>query len=414
MDVMKKLEILSDSAKYDASCASSGSFRKTPKGGIGNGKACGICHSWADDGRCISLFKVLFTNSCIYDCAYCINRRSNDIQRVIFTPREIADITIEFYRRNYIEGLFLSSGIIKNPDYTMELLSDALRILRHEYRFGGYIHVKAIPGASKELIDKAGALADRISVNIELPTKESLHRLTDKKHTDIFQPMKLITEGVTNSIEERKISRFAPKFAPAGQSTQMIVGATPETDLTIVKLSEAMYNKFNLRRVYYSAFIPVNNDSRLPVLREPPLLREHRLYQADFLMRQYQFHADEILSPEHPMLDTALDPKANWALNHFSMFPVEVNNADYEMLLRVPGIGPRSAKRIVIARRSHYLNFDNLKSLGVVLKRARYFITCKGVRMPAVSEKLQTIYRSLVESHEPGPFQLKLFSTEPL
>ncbi|HRZ80618.1 MAG TPA: putative DNA modification/repair radical SAM protein, partial [bacterium] len=261
MDIMEKLEILSASAKYDASCASSGSFRNTPKGGIGNGKARGICHSWADDGRCISLLKVLFTNFCIYDCAYCINRRSNDIKRVAFTSREIADLTIGFYKRNYIEGLFLSSGIIKNPDHTMELLSEALRILRCEYRFGGYIHVKAIPGASKELIDKAGKLADRISVNIELPSKESLTRLTDKKHTDIFEPMKQITDGVITSTEERKISRFAPRFAPAGQSTQLIVGATPETDLTIVKLSEAMYHKFNLRRVYYSAFIPVNNDS---------------------------------------------------------------------------------------------------------------------------------------------------------
>lgn len=411
---MEKLEILSASAKYDASCASSGSFRNTPKGGIGNGKACGICHSWADDGRCISLLKVLFTNFCIYDCAYCINRRSNDIKRVAFTPREIAELTIGFYKRNYIEGLFLSSGIIKNPDHTMELLSEALCILRCEYRFGGYIHVKAIPGASKELIDKAGKLADRISVNIELPSKESLTRLTDKKHTDIFEPMKQITDGVITSTEERKISRFAPRFAPAGQSTQLIVGATPETDLTIVKLSEAMYHKFNLRRVYYSAFIPVNSDSRLPVLREPPLLREHRLYQADFLMRQYQFNADEILSPEHPMLDISLDPKANWALKHFHLFPVEVNTADHEMLLRVPGIGPRSAKRIILARRTHYLGFDNLRQLGVVMKRAKYFITCKGVRMPAVTEKLQTVYKSLTESHEPGPYQMKLFSTEPV
>ncbi|HPG35450.1 MAG TPA: putative DNA modification/repair radical SAM protein [bacterium] len=411
MDVMKKLEILSDSAKYDASCASSGSNRATPKGGIGNGKQCGICHSWADDGRCVSLFKVLFTNYCIYDCAYCINRRSNDIFRTAFTPKEIADITIEFYKRNYIEGLFLSSGVIKSPDHTMELLTEAIRILREEYLFGGYIHVKAIPGASKELIEKAGKIADRISVNIELPTKKSLELLTDKKHTDIFTPMKLITEGVSTSIAERKVSRKAPKFAPAGQSTQMIIGATPETDLTIVKLSEAMYNKFDLRRVYYSAFIPVNSDLRLPVLREPPLLREHRLYQADFLMRQYEFSADEILSPEHPMLDIALDPKANWAMNNFHIFPVEVNRADYQLLLRVPGIGPRSAKRIVVARRSHNLSFENLRSLGVVLKRARFFITCKGKRMPFISEKFATVYKSLSENHEPGPFQLPLFNT---
>jgi len=410
MDVMKKLEILSDSAKYDASCSSSGSFRETPKGGIGNGKSSGICHSWSDDGRCISLFKVLFTNVCIYDCAYCINRRSNDIPRATFTPRELADLTIEFYKRNYIEGLFLSSGIIKNPDHTMELLAEAVRILRKEHLFGGYIHVKAIPGASKELIDKAGQLADRISVNIELPTKESLLRLTDKKHTDIFTPMKQITNGVFESKIERKKSRFAPRFAPAGQSTQLIVGATPETDFTIVKLSQAMYKKFDLRRVYYSAFIPVNADSRLPALREPPLLREHRLYQADFLMRQYKFDADEILNAQNPMLDIALDPKANWAMNHFHLFPVEVNKTEYEMLLRVPGIGPISARRIVRARRAQSLSFDNLRKLGVVLKRASFFIMCKGKRMPAVSERRSDIYQLLAESHDPGPYQLKLFS----
>ena len=409
MDVMKKLEILSDSAKYDASCSSSGSFRETPKGGIGNGKSAGICHSWADDGRCISLFKVLFTNVCIYDCAYCINRRSNDIPRTSFTPRELADLTIEFYKRNYIEGLFLSSGIIKSPDHTMELLAEAIRILRKEHLFGGYIHVKAIPGASKELIDKAGQLADRISVNVELPTKESLMRLTDKKHTDIFTPMKQITSGVSISKIERKKSRFAPRFAPAGQSTQLIVGASPESDLTIVKLSEAMYKKFDLRRVYYSAFIPVNIDSRLPALREPPLLREHRLYQADFLMRQYQFEADEILNTEHPMLDIALDPKANWALNHFDVFPVEVNKADYEMLLRIPGIGPTSARRIVRARRAQSLGFDNLKKLGVVLKRAVFFITCRGRKMYAVTENKANVYKSLSESHDPGPYQMKFF-----
>ncbi len=412
MDVMKKLEILSDSAKYDASCSCSGSDRKTPNGGLGNGKDCGICHSWSDDGRCVSLFKILFTNYCIYDCAYCVNRRSNDILRASFTPREVADLTIEFYKRNYIEGLFLSSGIMKNPDYTMEQLSETLRILRDEYLFGGYIHVKAIPGASKELIDKAGALADRISVNIELPSKESLRLLTDKKHTDIFKPMKLITDGVSQSVAERKKSRFAPRFAPAGQSTQLIVGATPETDMTIVKLSEAMYNKFALKRVYYSAFIPVNaGDKRLPVLREPPLLREHRLYQADFLMRQYHFNADEILTPDKPMLDISLDPKANWALNNFHLFPVEINKADVEMLLRVPGIGPLSARRIVAARRGHYLNFDDLKKIGVVLKRAGYFITCKGKRMPAFSEKYQSVYGALAENHDPGPYQMKLFET---
>lgn len=410
MDVMKKLEILSDSAKYDASCASSGSFRETPKGGIGNGKSCGICHSWADDGRCISLFKVLFTNFCIYDCAYCINRRSNDIPRATFTPKELANLTIEFYKRNYIEGLFLSSGIIKSPDHTMELLAEAVRILRKEHLFGGYIHVKAIPGASKELIDKAGNLADRISVNIELPSKESLKKLTDKTHTDIFKPMKLITNGVSISKAERKKSKFAPRFAPAGQSTQLIVGATPESDHMIVKLSEAMYRKFDLRRVYYSAFIPVNSDSRLPALREPPLLREHRLYQADFLMRQYHFDADEIISEKHPMLDTALDPKANWALNNFHLFPLEVNKADYEMLLRVPGIGPISAKRIVRARRVQSLGFYNLKKLGVVLKRAVFFITCKGRKMYAITENKATVYNSLAESHDPGPYQLKLFS----
>ncbi len=405
MNLMKKIEILSDSAKYDVSCASSGVSRKGYKG-----FSSGVCHSWSDDGRCISLLKTLFTNICVFDCAYCVNRRSNDILRVSFTPRELAELTVEFYKRNYVEGLFLSSGIVRNSDYTMELMVETLRILRGEFAFRGYVHVKAIPGASEDLIDMAGALADRISINVELPSEKSLNFLTDKTRRDIFRPMESISRKIVYSAEEKRKYRSAPNFAVAGQSTQMIVGATPETDLSIVKLSEAMYNKFSLRRVYYSAFIPVNpNEKKLPEVETPPFLREHRLYQADFLLRRYNFTADEILSGKKPMLDTSLDPKANWALDNFHLFPVEINKADYEMLLRVPGIGPLSARRIIRGRRSHKLDFPHLKQMGAVIKRACYFITCRGRKMPGVSEKYTEIYNAVSENRNNMPQQLDIF-----
>lgn len=405
MNLMKKMEILSDSAKYDVSCASSGASRKGYRG-----VSSGVCHSWSDDGRCISLFKTLFTNICVFDCAYCVNRRSNDILRVSFTPREVAELTVEFYRRNYVEGLFLSSGIVRNSDYTMELMVKSLRILRGEFAFRGYVHVKAIPGASDELVDMAGALADRISVNIELPSEKSLNFLTEKSRSDIFSPMENISNKIACSAEDKRKYRSAPDFAAAGQSTQMIVGATPETDLAIVRLSEAMYRKFSLQRVYYSAFIPVNsNERKLPKVETPPFLREHRLYQADFLLRRYNFIADEILTGKKPMLDTALDPKANWALDNFHLFPVEINKADYEMLLRIPGIGPVSARRIVRARKSHNLDFAHLKQMGVVIKRACYFIICRGRKMPGVSEKYIEIYNAVSGNHKNTPQQLNIF-----
>lgn len=379
MEILEKLNILGAAAKYDVSCSSSGSKRPNKAGGMGNGCAAGICHSWADDGRCISLLKVLFTNFCIHDCAYCVNRRTNDVQRTAFTVDELVELTINFYRRNYIEGLFLSSGVIKNADYTMEQLIGVAKKLRAEQNFNGYIHLKAIPGASRELINEAGLWADRLSVNIELPSEQSLTLLTDKKKDDIVKPMKQIGSSIIENREDRRHFRKAPVFAPAGQSTQIIIGATPETDRQIVKLSENLYDRFSMKRVYYSAFVPVSSDNRLPALAIPPLRREHRLYQADWLLRFYGFNADELLSDANPNLDETIDPKANWALHNIHLFPIEVNTADYEMLLRVPGIGVLSAKRIVMARRFARLNLENIKKLGVTMKRARYFITCGGV-----------------------------------
>ena len=376
MEIADKLKILTEGAKYDVACTSSGVNRTGKRGSVGSASACGICHSFTPDGRCISLLKLLMTNVCTYDCAYCINRRSNDVQRAAFSPKEIAELTMDFYRRNYIEGLFLSSGIIKSPDYTMELLIETLRLLREKYRFNGYIHVKAIPGANQGLLRMLGHLTDRISVNIELPSEKSLVAIApDKSKHDILQPMKLIKEKIRQSKEELMLFRSTPSFVPAGQSTQLIVGATPESDSAIVNLAQGLYNLYGLKRVFYSAYIPVG--SNLPV-KDPPLLREHRLYQADWLLRFYGFSAQELFDHSHENLSLHLDPKCHWALKHLEHFPVEINRSDFKMLLRVPGIGQQSARRILSARRVGSLDFVHLKKIGVVLKRAKYFITCNG------------------------------------
>ncbi|MCI8709015.1 MAG: putative DNA modification/repair radical SAM protein [Dorea sp.] len=409
MTVYDKLNILSDAAKYDVACTSSGVDRSNDGTGMGNCKACGICHSFSADGRCISLLKILFTNECIYDCKYCINRRSNDVVRASFTPDEICTLTMEFYRRNYIEGLFLSSGVLVSPDYTMELLCATLHKLRKECNFQGYIHVKAIPGASPELVQKAGFLADRMSVNLELPTSESLKRLAPHKtRKNILTPMRLVQNGRQENRQELALYRNAPQFVPAGQSTQMIIGATPESDYQIMKVTESLYQKFELKRVFYSAFVHVNEDSSLPARTDggPPLLREHRLYQADWLLRYYHFQADELLSESSPNFNVFFDPKCNWALKHLEQFPVEVNRADYKLLLRVPGIGYRSAERIVKARRHAALDFDDLKKIGVVLKRALYFITCRGRMMYPTKIEEDYITRNLLNVGERLPMNV--------
>lgn len=436
----KKLEILADAAKYDVACTSSGVDRKGKKGFLGNTRACGICHSFAADGRCISLLKILMTNHCIYDCKYCINRKSNDVPRTTFTPKEICDLVMEFYKRNYIEGLFLSSGVINNPTYTMERMCETLLLLRTQYKFNGYIHVKSIPGAPEELLATAGYLADRISINMELPTEESLKKLAPNKSFEtIMKPMGLVSNTIANhrlaigksarmersrgnkyiknsifSEHNRKLEikqedtltdmikagvvptvsadkplpnvsgkyHLKRTFAPAGQSTQMIIGATDETDFHLLQTTQKLYQQYDLKRVFYSAYIPINADSALPSLdTAPPLLREHRLYQADWLLRFYGFQAKELLSVERPNFNENIDPKCDWALRHLEMFPVEVQTASYELLLRIPGIGPKSAARIVSARRYGTLTFDHLKKIGVVLKRAHYFLTCSGKMM---------------------------------
>lgn len=422
ISLMEKLEILSDAAKYDVSCSSSGVGRKGDGTGIGNTLAAGICHSFSSDGRCISLLKILFTNECIYDCKYCINRKSNDVPRASFTPDEICELTIQFYRRNYIEGLFLSSGILNSPTYTMELIYEAVHKLRTLYRFQGYIHVKAIPGAEPEVIRKLGLLADRMSVNLELPTAEGLSKLAPNKHRkNILTPMRQIQQGITQNKNELVVYRNAPSFVPAGQSTQMIVGATPESDYQIMMVAENLYKKFDLKRVYYSAFVSVNEDKELPALPGgPPLLREHRLYQADWLLRFYGFEAQELLSEKKPNFNVLLDPKADWALRHLEQFPVEINRADYQMILRVPGIGVKSAQRIVRARRNGNLTFDDLKKIGVTLKRALYFITCNGRMMYPTKLEEDYITRNLISGKEKLPFdrdgmtykQLSLFDDE--
>ena len=376
---MEKLRILAESAKYDVSCSSSGIVRSGTKGMVGNTVGgVGICHSFADDGRCISLLKVMLTNHCMYDCAYCINRRTNDIKRATLSVSELEEITMEFYRRNYIEGLFLSSGVVRNPDYTMERLTAIVRDLRTVHRFNGYIHLKTIPGASQELLQEAGRYADRMSVNIEIPKEESLKALApEKDHRSVFLPMKQIQQGVLENKEDRKKFRHAPRFVPAGQSTQMIVGATMESDLDILQMSDAMYHQPTMRRVYYSGYVSVNTyDPRLPVLKQPPLVRENRLYQADWLMRFYHFSVDEIVDDKHAHLDLDVDPKLGWALRHPEFFPVDINKASYEEILRVPGIGVKSAVLIVNSRRFNRITTYHLKKMGVVLKKAKYFITC--------------------------------------
>ncbi len=413
MDLEKKLAILGAAARYDVSCASSGSRLATPKGGIGNGAFPGICHSWADDGRCISLLKVLFTNVCIHDCAYCVNRRSNDLPRAAFTVDELCNLTIEFYRRNYIEGLFLSSGVMRSSDYTMERMVLVAKKLRTEHLFGGYLHLKAIPGAGRGLVRQAGLYADRVSVNIELPTERSLRLLTDKKKDDIIAPMGEIKSAIVENRDERKHLRSAPRFAPAGQSTQLIIGATPENDRQILTLSDALYRRFSLRRVYYSAFVPVSGDPRLPAIATPPLLREHRLYQADWLLRFYGFAVGEILGERQPFLDEELDPKSAWALRNLHLFPIELMTAPYELLLRVPGIGVTSARRIVVARRHGFLSAEDLAKLGVVMKRARHFLTIGGrMALPGSGRHLHLMRRDLVTRALLAPLrQLPLFSS---
>jgi putative DNA modification/repair radical SAM protein len=433
--VMDKLEILTDAAKYDVACTSSGVKRKGEVGGMGNSIAAGICHSFSADGRCISLLKILFTNECVFDCKYCVNRSSNDVERVSFTPEEVAYITIEFYKRNYIEGLFLSSGILKSPDYTMGKLYETLRLLREEHHFRGYIHVKAIPGANPLIIEKTGWLADRMSVNLELPTSEGLRALAPHKNRkSILAPMRQIQLGMKENIlgitekiftppnllknRDKKTNSSLVKrdsfsvgikekkrfFVPAGQSTQMIIGATPENDYQIINVAESLYQKFDLKRVFYSAFINTTKDSLLPILPGgPPLLREHRLYQADWLLRFYGFKASEILSEDKPNFNVLLDPKCNWAINHLEEFPVEINVADYFTLLRVPGIGVKSANRIIMARRTTIMDFSDIKKLGVVLKRALYFITCQGKMMYPVKIEQDYILNHMLELKERLP-----------
>lgn len=421
MTLKRKLEILSDAAKYDVACTSSGVDRKGDGKGMGNSIAAGICHSFAQDGRCISLLKILYTNECVFDCKYCINRISNDVVRTSFTPEEVCRLTMEFYRRNYIEGLFLSSGVKESPDRTMEELLCTVNLLRNKYHFQGYIHLKAIPGAAPELIARAGYLADRMSVNLELPTADGLRKLAPhKSRQTILRPMKQIQQQRDQNKEELVLYRHAPKFVPAGQSTQMIIGAMGESDYQIVSVAESLYKNFALKRVFYSAFVAVNEDKDLLMsLSGPPLLREHRLYQADWLMRFYGFRASELLSEKHPDFNLLLDPKADWAVSHLEFFPVEINQADYYELLRVPGIGYTSARRIIGARRTHSLEFADLKRIGVVLKRALYFITCNGRMMYNTRLEESYITRNLLDEencrkhgNEAAFQQLSLFGDE--
>ncbi len=412
---LEKLKILADAAKYDVSCASSGTSRSNVKGGIGTATGWGICHSFTPDGRCISLFKILLTNHCIYDCAYCGNRRNNDVKRAAFTAEELAELTIEFYRRNYIEGLFLSSGVMRNPDYTMERMVRVVKLLREVHRFNGYIHMKTIPGASSELIAQAGVLVDRMSVNLEIPSEQNLKLLApEKDYPSVFAPMRFIQQGMLESAEDRKKFRSAPKFVPAGQSTQVIIGATPDNDKQILTLASALYKRPSFKRVYYSGYIPVNSgDSRLPTLAKPPLVRENRLYQADWLMRFYEFKATELVDDSHPDLDLDIDPKMGWALRHPEFFPVDVNTAPYEMILRVPGIGVKSAKLIVTSRRYGRLNSEQLKKIGVVMKRAQYFIACRELPMQTVNELTpQYVRRQVSQKQKKAAAELLQYSID--
>ena len=407
----EKLRILSDAAKYDVSCSSSGSSRKNTSNGLGNAAYSGICHSWSADGRCVSLLKILMTNHCIYDCKYCINRKSNDIERAILTPDEIVRLTINFYRRNYIEGLFLSSGVIKNADYTMEQMIAVAKKLRLEENFNGYIHMKVIPGASRELIHEIGLYVDRVSVNIELAENKALKLLApDKKPNDISTSMGLIRKNQIQNIEEKKLFKSTPSFIPAGQTTQMIIGAGGESDFAILNRSENLYKNFGLKRVYYSAYVPVNKSGILANTDAVPMVREHRIYQADWLLRFYNFKAEEILDEKNPFIDPLLDPKANWAVQNWHLFPMEINRASYKDLIRIPGIGVTSAKRIVMVRRHNVIKYEHLKKLGVVIKRAKYFITVNGEFMGFRKESPELIRNALMEKEKVEMQQLKLFN----
>lgn len=413
--ILEKLKILADAAKYDVSCASSGTSRGNAKRGIGTASPWGVCHSFTPDGRCVSLFKILLTNHCIYDCAYCGNRRGNDVKRAAFTPEELAELTIEFYRRNYIEGLFLSSGVMRNPDYTMERMLCVVKRLREVYCFNGYIHMKAIPGASAELITEAGLLVDRMSVNLEIPSEANLKLLApEKNYQSVFAPMRQIQQGMLESVEDRKKFRFAPKFVPAGQSTQVIIGATPDTDRQILTLASALYRRPSFKRVYYSGYIPVNTgDGRLPSIQTSPLVRENRLYQADWLMRFYEFKASELVDETHPDLDLDVDPKMGWALRHPEFFPVDIHTASYEMILRVPGIGIKSAKLILSARRFGRLGVEQLKKIGVVMKRAQYFILCRELPMRTVNElSPQYVRRKVSQKQKKAATELLQYSID--
>lgn len=407
----EKLRILSDAAKYDVSCSSSGSNRKNTNNGLGNAAYSGICHSWSADGRCVSLLKILMTNYCIYDCKYCISRKSNDIERAILTPDEIVRLTMNFYRRNYIEGLFLSSGVIKNADYTMGQMIAVAKKLRLEENFNGYIHMKVIPGASRELIHEIGLYVDRVSVNIELAENKALKLLApDKKPTDISTSMGLIRRNQIQNTEEKKLFKSTPSFIPAGQTTQMIIGAGGESDFAILNRSENLYKNFGLKRVYYSAYVPVNKSGILANTGAVPMLREHRIYQADWLLRFYNFKAEEILDEKNPFIDPLLDPKANWAVQNWHLFPMEINRAPYKDLIRIPGIGVTSAKRIVMARRHNVIKYEHLKKLGVVIKRAKYFITVNGEFMGFRKESPELIRNALIEKEKMEMQQLKLFN----
>ena len=412
--IEEKLRILSDAAKYDVSCSSSGSSRKNTNNGLGNAAMSGICHSWSADGRCISLLKILMTNYCMYDCKYCINRKDNDIERAILTPDEIVKLTINFYRRNYIEGLFLSSGIIRSADYTMELMIAVAKKLRLEEKFNGYIHMKVIPGASRELIHEIGLYVDRVSVNIEFAENSALKLLApDKKPTDISTSMGLIRKNLIENIEDKKIFKSTPSFIPAGQTTQMIIGASGESDYTILNRSENLYKNFNLKRVYYSGYVPINKSGILVNMDEAvPMIREHRLYQADWLLRFYGFKANEILNEKNPFIDPHLDPKTNWAIQNWNFFPIEINKASYKELLRVPGIGVTSAKRIVMTRKYSTIRYEHLKKLGIVIKRAKYFITVNGEFLGLKNENPNLVRNVLMEKEKVIVQQLKLFNLQ--
>jgi len=416
MDIIEKLTILSDAAKYDVACTSSGVDRAGEKGSLGNTAACGICHSFSADGRCIALLKVLLSNVCAYDCSYCVNRKSNDIRRATFEPHELAELMIQFYRRNYIEGLFLSSAVIRNPDYTCEQMIEVISLIRNVYRFRGYIHVKAIPGTDDRLLTALGLLTDRMSINLEFPSHNSLQlHAPEKSRESIFKPMGMIKAGIAENKTDLVKYKKTPKFVPAGQSTQMIIGATPETDYQIINLSAALYKKYELKRVFYSAYMPVLENNHLPAKdSKPQLLREHRLYQADWLLRFYKFEAGELLDEKNPNFNLLIDPKCNWALNHYDFFPVEVNTASRETLLRVPGLGVTGVNKIIKARRAGKLDFPDLKKIGVVLKRAQFFITCRGKTVLGIRYDPESVLRGLLSEQSwslagPPMEQLSLF-----